>query len=275
MHLHTHPSSSLTFTHTHARRLLPCNPPSTPHPTSGLPLSEASPLHARKQWSSATALGLLRNQGRLFHSSLNLGSEGLPAGVEGVVGPSLGSEPRWSGQDCSCFGGAQATERWALAEQGVKRNKGGRLKQDPCLSSGPSRTSPGTAGQEQNATPVRPHGVPHCPPLLAVYPGAAPECHSKASAPHILPSFSVCGSHFSCTALIPAPPKAQHTTGPAVSLGRATPCQDTCPVPLPSPAQPPCTHPDPDDSLTSVAQQGLLLEDRSLICSLLTSRNQI
>lgn len=33
-----------------------------------------------------------------------------------------------------------------------------------------------------------------------------------------------------------------------MSLSRATPCQDTCPVPLPTPAQLPCMHPDPDDS---------------------------
>lgn len=191
------------------------------------------------------------------------------------MGPSLGSESQWSGRDCSCLRGAQAAERWALAEEGVKRNKGGRLKQDPCLSSGPSRTSPVTTGQEPDASPLRPHGVPHCPPLLAVYPGAASECHSKASAPRTLPSFSVCGSHFPCPALVPAPPKAERTTGPAVCLSHAMPCQDACPVPLPSPAQPPCTHPDPDNSLTSVAQQGLLLEDRSLLCSLLTSRNQI
>ena len=58
---------------------------------------------------------------------MNLGSEGLPAGVEGVVGPSLGSESRWSGRDCSCLRGARDAEWWALAEEGVKRNKGGRL----------------------------------------------------------------------------------------------------------------------------------------------------
>lgn len=92
-----------------------------------------------------------------------------------------------------------------------------------------------------------------CPPLLTTHAGAAPKCHSKASAPRTLPSFSLWQCHFSCPAyphpaLTPAPPKAERTTGPAVSLSRATPCQDACPVPLPTPAQPPCMHPDPDDS---------------------------
>lgn len=48
--------------------------------------------------------------------------------------------------------------------------------------------------QGREATPLRPHGVPHCPPLLTAYPGAAPKCHSKAKVPRTLPSFSVCST---------------------------------------------------------------------------------
>lgn len=153
--LHPH---SLSHTHTHAHRLLPCTP------SSGLPLGcEASPLHAQKEWSSATALGLLRNQGRLCSIlAWKLGSEGLPARVEGVVGTSLGSESwRRSGWDCSCHRGVRAAEHWALAEGGVKSSKGRRLKQDPCLSSGPLKDLPRHCWPRAGCcAPQTPWGVP-------------------------------------------------------------------------------------------------------------------
>lgn len=127
--------------------------------------------------------------------------------------------------------------------------------------------------QGREATPSDPHGVPHCPPLLAAYPGAAPNA-TVAKVPHTLPSFSSAALSLFLPCIPPSCPNACLPRRPSAPQDRLCPSSHMQPL-VRTPAQPPCTHPNPDDSLTSVAQQGLLLEDRSLLCSLLTSRNQI
>lgn len=133
----------------------------------------------------------------------------------------------------------------------------------------PSRTSPGIAGQGQDTVPLGFHGVPtFSTPPSTLHPDAAqnaalkplqalpPRCVAvPLSLPCIPPS---CPEHLLCP---PAPPTAEHTTGPA-----AAPCRDPSPVPLPIHVQPPCTQ-SASRQLTSVAQWVLLLENRSLFCS--------
>lgn len=85
------------------------------------------------------------------------------------MGPSLGNESRWSGRDCSCLRGARDAERWARAEEGVKRNRGGRLHpSDPMGRPTVHPSSPPTLELPQDAT-VK----PRCPTLCPLFRSAA------------------------------------------------------------------------------------------------------
>ena len=138
----------------------------------------------------------------------------------------------------------------------------------------PSRTSPGIAGQGQDAVPLGPHGVAFSTPPSTLHPDAAqnaalkplqalpPQCVAVSlfrCPAYPLPALNTCCVHL----LLQQPSIPQDQLPP---LSRAAPCRDPSPVPLPILVQPPCTQ-SASRQLTSVVQWVPLLENRSLFCS--------